>query len=40
MQPKKSKCFGLQVRRIQAIKKEKYNGVRYTIIINIEHATD
>ena len=38
MQPKKRKCYGLQVKRIQAIKKEKYNGVRYTIIINIEHA--
>jgi len=38
MQPKKRKCYGLQVKRIQTIKKEKYNGVRYQIIINIEHA--
>lgn len=39
MQPKRKKCHGLQVRRVQAIKKEKYNGVRYTIIVNIEHAS-
>jgi hypothetical protein len=37
-QPQKRKNYGLQIKRIQAIKKEKYNGVRYTIIINIEHA--
>ena len=39
MQPKLKKCHGLQVRRIQTIKKEAYKGVRYQIIINIEHAS-
>lgn len=38
LQKKKSKCYGLQVKRIQAIKVEKYNGVRMSVIINIEHA--
>lgn len=39
MQPKLKKCHGLQVRRIQTIKKEAHKGVRYQIIINIEHAS-
>ena len=38
MRPKFKKCYGLQVRRIQTIKKEVYKGVRYEVIINIEHA--
>lgn len=38
LQPQNRKNYGLQVKRIQTIKKEKYNGVRYQIIINIEHV--
>lgn len=35
---KKKRHYGMQVRQVQTIKLEKYNGVRYTAIKVIEHV--